>query len=352
MSLPRLTFALIGLAAVTCAWAAPPRVVGNRPVQLTPEAAPPHSGQAAGINAAAGQERIALAQPAAGNATSPQPANPETAVEPLTALQRARDRVAGYSSIRATLVEVVSIAERGFKAEGRYLQSSLKPNDWHVRLELTLKLGANQGNLLEVCDGEVLWTRHEITIGRKKDQQITRRNVTQILEAARKLGTNTEANLVKSLGLGGIPELLASLEREMKFSSLKEESLRSRQVFVLQGNWNDDAATRWLGDPAKRDKNAALPLFVPDEVRVSLDRETGFPLRLLYLKKMPDRDVMRPMLTLDFLDVALNEPVDASEFHYEPPDRVTPVEITPMYLEQLKPLAAPAAPAQPGTPSR
>lgn len=273
-------------------------------------------------------------------------------MDPAVALQKARERIAGYSSIRASLVEAVSIADRGFKAEGRYLQSSLKPNDWHLRLELSLKLGTNEGHLLEVCDGEVLWTRHEIGIGKKKEQQITRRNVTQILEAARKLGTNTEANLIKSLGLGGIPELLASLEREMKFSSLKEETLRDRTVFVIQGSWNEVAGKRWLGDPEKRDKNAVFPIFVPDEVRVFLDRETGFPLRLLYTKKIPDRDVMRPMLTLDFLDIALNEPIDAREFEYEPPDRVSPIEITPMYLEQLKPLAAPPGPAQAGPPSR
>lgn len=138
----------------------------------------------------------------------------------------------------------------------------------------------------------------------------------------------------------------------MKFSTLKEESLRSRPVYLIQGTWNDDAAKRWLGDPTKRPKDAALPMFVPDEVRISLDRETGFPLRVQYLKKMPDRDLMRPMLTLDFLDVALNEPIDPREFQYEPPDRVTPVELTPMYLDQLKPLTAPAVPAQPGSPSR
>jgi hypothetical protein len=305
---------------------------------------------------------IALVQPGGAGQAPPGPAaDPEAGmVDPATALRKARERIAAYSSVRASLVEVVSIAERGFKAEGRYLQSSLKPGDWHLRLELSLKLGSSEGHLLEICDGEVLWTRHEIGIGKKKEQQITRRNVTQILEAARKLGANTEANLIKSLGLGGIPELLGSLEREMKFTGLKDETLRDRPVLVVQGTWNDDAAKRWLGDPETRDKNATFPVFVPDEVRVFLDRETGFPLRLLYVKKMPDRDVMRPMLTLDFLDIALNEPIDAREFEYEPPDRVTPIEITPVYLEQLKTMAAPQAagqqpgppPAQPGTPAR
>jgi outer membrane lipoprotein-sorting protein len=79
----------------------------------------------------------------------------------------------------------------------------------------------------------------------------------------------------------------------------------------------------------------ALPAFVPDAVRVYLDRETGFPLRFLYLKKIPNRDVQRAMLTFDFLDVAINQPIDPNEFLYEPPTGVQPVELTNFFLDQL-----------------
>jgi outer membrane lipoprotein-sorting protein len=83
--------------------------------------------------------------------------------------------------------------------------------------------------------------------------------------------------------------------------------------------------------------------------RIYLDRETGFPHRILYLKKVPGRDVQRPMLTLDFLDVVLNEPINKSEFEYEPPAGVTPVEQTKAFVDMLVP---PDSRTQPGAPMR
>src|SRR5262249_44180602 len=133
-------------------------------------------------------------------------------------LKRARQRLLKYSSVSANIVESIAIFDRGYKAEGRYMQTALKPNDWHMRLQLTVKVGETTGSLLEVCDGEVLWTRSEIDFGKKrerkerKDTILTRRNVAEIMGAARRaVDEKTQSALIASLGLGGLPALLAAI---------------------------------------------------------------------------------------------------------------------------------------------
>lgn len=267
-------------------------------------------------------------------------------------MKRARDLLAQHSSVQARLVESVAILDRSFKAEGRYLQGHIQGKDHRVRLEMTLKIGRSEGTLLEVCDGDILWTRHEVGDKDKKEPTITRRNVTQILDAARKRGGDTETLLIADLGLGGLPALLASLERSMTFSNLKKDTLRNRPVNVIQGTWNNEFLARFR-DPAKpAAEPAPLPVFVPDQVELSLDRETGFPHRIQYLKKFEDRETLRPMLTLDFIDVVLNQPINKSEFVFVPPDRPAPIEITPAYLQQLLPKEPSQGAAPPATPAK
>jgi hypothetical protein len=239
-------------------------------------------------------------------------------------LERARRKLLKLSSVAATIVETVALSERTFKAEGRYLQTGLKPGDWRLRLELVVKIGDTEGSLLEICDGGVLWTRTEVDFSKKKDRKdrkettVTRRDVGQIMSAARKsIDERRQTELIASLGLGGLPALIAAVEKDMKFSSVvREDTLRDRPVYVIQGSWTDEFTSK-LRDPSGRVAPSLLLALLPDSVRLSIDRETGVPLRILYLKKVPGREVSRPMLTLDLLDVELDQPINNSEFNYE-----------------------------------
>ncbi len=271
--------------------------------------------------------------------------------KPQEELKRARELLARNKSVSAKIVETVSILDHSFKAEGQYLQGNLDQNDHRVRLELKLKVGDTQGTLLEVCDGTILWTRHEIA----KEPTITRRNVQQILDAARQNGSVPENVLVADMGLGGMPALLAALERALNFTGLKIDTLRERPVYVIQGSWKPAYLARWQAPPAPGTAPAPLPPYVPDLVRLYLDQETGFPIRVMYLKKIVDRELLKPMLTLDFIDVVLDQPVDQTVFEFKPPDRPPPIEVTPTYLNQLapgQPLAPPTAPTAPAAPPK
>ncbi|MGE5192591.1 MAG: hypothetical protein ACM3U2_08825 [Deltaproteobacteria bacterium] len=262
---------------------------------------------------------------------------------PAAELKRAREQLLKASSVSATVVETITLFDKSFKAEGKYLQqTSPRPNEWNMRLELVVKIGESGGSLLEVCDGEVLWTRTEIDFGKKrergkkKETTLTRRNVAEIMSAARRLGDpQSETALIATFGLGGLPALIAAIEQDMKFSpEMKEETLRDRPVVVISGTWTETIASQFRG-AGGQGAPSLLPAFVPDSVRLYVDRETGFPHRILYLKKLPGRNVQRPLLTLDFLDVALNEPINNREFDYEPPAGVPVVEQTKAFVDRL-----------------
>jgi hypothetical protein len=155
--------------------------------------------------------------------------------------------------------------------------------------------------------------------------------------------------VIVAMGLGGLPALIAAIEQNMKFDqALTEGTLRERPVAVIHGTWSDPMAQRLRGSQQQQQgAPSLLPVFVPDAVRIYVDRETGFPHRIMYLKKLVGREVHKPMVTLDFLEVVLNEPINNQDFDYQPPDGVTPIELTKSVVDRLTP---PEAKGPTGTP--
>ncbi len=226
----RLTFAITLLAVAAWVGAAPPKVTGNRPVVIEVpvpdvEPSPVEPAQDRGFLAAVLQD-----DPPASDSSADDPKK-----RAASELKRARQQILKYSSVSANIVETVSIYDRGYKAEGRYLQTALKPNDWHMRLQLMVKIGESTGSLLEVCDGEVLWTRTEIDFGKKKERKdrkdtiLTRRTVSEIMGAARRaVEEKNQSVLIASLGLGGLPAAYRRDRAGHEFYGVKEDTLRQR----------------------------------------------------------------------------------------------------------------------------
>lgn len=144
--------------------------------------------------------------------------------------------------------------------------------------------------------------------------------------------------MIVALGLGGLPALIAAIEQDMKFDETKDGTLRERPVSVVHGTWSDAFAQKLRGAQQQvQGAPSLLPAFVPDAVSIYVDRETGFPHRIMYLKKLVGRDVYKPMVTLDFLDVILNQPINNKDFDYQPPEGVTPTELTKSIVDRLTP---------------
>ena len=306
-TLPSLTIVLT--ASVAAAW-----VYSAQPKAKSKSKAEP-----------AKAETKAKKKPAAAAGTSDGDAIVATAT-----LQKARQKLTRYKSIRAQIIETVAIRGRRFKVTGHYLQGELPK----LRLEFKIQLGYSEGSVLEVCDGKTLWTRR--TIGRTaQDTNIIQRDIRQILKEVAKSRNVPENALVADLGLGGLPGLLASIERMVAFESQKGMQIDDQQFTVIEGTWKSEYARNWRTQGAAT--TVALPDYVPDRIRIYFDAKSLFPRRILYLKIDPQRKkVYRPMVTLDFDKVEWDVEVDEREFVFTPPEGVYPKDVTQDYLKLLR----------------
>ena len=245
----------------------------------------------------------------------------------MSILERSRKKLFSYSSIRAQITETVQIGPKPFVISGSYLQGK----DLKLRLEFQVQSHKKNekpvGTLLEICDGQVLWTEHTI----KGNSRVTRRDVQAIMQQAElnpKLGSNM---LVAELGLGGLPGLLAAIQNNMKFQSVADKTVNGKTLTVLNGAWKDEFLAQWKGgDPTAA---VQLPPYIPDAIRLYIDPQSLFPRRIVYLKN--NNNTLESMVILNFTKVILNAPIDKAEFTYEPPDGVFPADITNQYLKQL-----------------
>jgi hypothetical protein len=307
------------------------------------------------------------ASPADSGTTPPQEneAAPAVAAEPAAdpavvaaaekLLRDARDRLYATkpnTGIRAKFVERANIGNRRFAAEGTYLQGPFPS----LRLEYRVQIGGSEGVLLEVCDGNVLRTSKEVRpIGSKNAEatlsQWTRKDINLILEAS---GTGTEGTpdqviLQAELSLGGIPTLLTSLERTMVFDTLREQPWQGKPMTVIEGGWRSEKLSQVAAQMGATPQSIAA--LVPDRVRVYFDKETQFPMRILYRKRtnlQPPTYV--PLMSIEFTDVQLNVPVDAGEFRSVRPKGVDEIDETQMYLAMIKQMQGVKPPAEPGAP--
>ncbi len=262
----------------------------------------------------------------------------ESAARAQATLKTARGKLIDHKSVRAQIIETVMIGNRRFRATGKYLQGT----DLRLRLEYQIQVGSTKGYLLQVCDGEILWTHQ--TVG--KLATVTRRNVREILNAAASSGDIPQNLLVAELGLGGLPALLASLERTMDFDTEKEETIDGNVFIVIEGTWKSKFSKHWAD--TNRQNPGIIPEYVPDRVRIFLDQKNLFPHRILYLKKPASKKVFRPMVALDFTKVVLNAATNPEEFSFASPKGVQEQDITQYYLQRLTaPKASEAKEASP-----
>lgn len=259
--------------------------------------------------------------------------SPRTAkLDPVQILRQAQEVLRSHRSFKAKIEQEFVIDGRKLHASGKYFQAP----GFKLRMELTVRIGAGknavEGSLLQVCDGQVLWTRHEIA-GKPR---ITRRDVRQIASVAESAGLSKNNFLVMKIGLGGLPAYLASLEKCFRFKKAKKETLknknRSEEVYVLDGEWSELYRKYFASiDPHAK----GLPSHVPDRVRLVFDKEL-IPRRIIYAKLDPNSNELDRMVTLRFDSIEINTPIDENTFRFVPTDGVYQDDITNAYIIQIK----------------
>ena len=157
----------------------------------------------AGTNQSAQDQPARLrSQPVKKKAT----ATSTAALRPADELRATRKKLKALQPFRAKIKETIVIRGRTFQATGRYVQGA----DLKLNLSFEINAGRTKGSLIQVCDGQFLWTRHQIG----KSITATKRDVKRVLKELASLSRTTgpvpqPGQFEADLGLGGLDALLA-----------------------------------------------------------------------------------------------------------------------------------------------
>ena len=308
--------------------------------------------------------------PAPGKAAAPDP-NLPAADEILTQL---RTKLEGLDSLRCELHQTSLISGMKLTARGKYLEASgnrvnlqfmifpmvAEKADDAKQLALDGEAAPvdetqNRGILNQVSDGSVL-----STLWKNGDmQRVSRRDITSILAAAEATKAYDVKNAAMDLGVGGLRGLVSRLQTMMEFAPVKSITVGDRKVYEVTGRWSERIRKEVFKVP---EGSVVDPRpHVPEYTRVYVDAETMLPRRIQFLKRSmdPTAKMVRPLITLDFRNLVINEPVDDQAFVFKTPEKAVEVDETEnviqMIQQSLKPAsadgAAPAAAGVPGTPA-
>ncbi len=301
--------------------------VGARPAQALQD--PPASAEKP--NEEKSSVESSAAKPEAGEPTS------EEVAQADSLLEEARHRLEDRQSLQAELRQEIQVGDRKLTAEGLYISGTPYPK---LRLEYRVRVGTMQGSLLEVCDGQILHT--EKSIGRAGDKaperQFTRRDVQRIL-AARDTSLNLPvASQGAELGIGGLPAMLASIDRCMVGKRVTEEEFDGKLCRVFHGAWDQEVLRKF--DAALGSSKATVVPFFPDRVRIFFEAETSVPLKIVYLKNEVDESGkvtgQRALMTLEFRNIQVDQPVSPDTFKYVLPEKAEEIDRTNEFVEIIK----------------
>lgn len=310
-------------------------------------------------SAVVADEAPAVATPAAADAQTPaetQPsANTAAAAPNLPAadeiLNQLRSKLEGLDSLRCELHQTSLIAGMKLIARGKYQEASGN----RVNLEFMifpmvaekaedakqLALDAepapvdeaqNRGVLNQVSNGSVL-----STLWKNGDmQRVSRRDITTILAAAEATKAYDVKNAAMDLGIGGLRGLVSRLQTTMEFAPVKSLKVGDRKVYEVTGRWSERIRKEVFKVP---DGSIVDPRpYVPEYTRVYVDAETMLPRRIQFLKRSmdPTAKMVRPLITLDFKNLVINEPVDEQAFVFKTPEKAVEVDETETVIQMIQ----------------
>ena len=245
------------------------------------------------------------------------------------------------TSFSAEILQIIQTPEMSYSAKGAYVQTSRLQS----RLEISMEIKGIQGHLLQVSNGQVVWTVREVKnlkpIRRvKQDEEFSGEEVRIERVDLKRLADFAGSQQI-SFGdprfarefLTGIPGLLAALEAEMDFKFVKKVALQGVPHFIIQGEWKIPP------DQREFDDSFAAKVFageVPQRVRLYLRASDLMLVRYLCLKKRPDGNGWYAPLAMELSHIMTNESINPSIFQYSPAGDQVPKDVTHKYLDRLK----------------
>ena len=225
-------------------------------------------------------------------------------------------------SITARVRQLARVGDTVLKGGGRYLQSGTG-EDQRFRFESRLSAETEEFEVLEVGDGLFFWTYRKLG---SQPPTVTRIDIRRVRERLQGLKVPDPANA--SPYLGGIQRSLGLVREWFRFVSVSSAAIDDMPVWSIEGRWNGDRLASLLPAQAEAIKSVAgisaadLPEGLPWSVRLSIGKRALFPFRIEWLAIPGQRPVAATtpevVAVLEFYDVRMGEPVDATAFVYKP----------------------------------
>ncbi|MCA9212221.1 MAG: hypothetical protein KDB27_04075 [Planctomycetales bacterium] len=213
--------------------------------------------------------------------------------------------------------------------DGTYQQLN-DPEGVMTRLEITVQTDQQVTSLRHISNGKFLHILEQSDLG----QTVGRVDLRAIRDADESAPTDSarSPSLVNSIAIGGLPRLLAELQRNFKFRAPQAIMFQNVPVWAVAGEWKA-ARLQTLFPSVKGIVRAngtvnvdRLPQYVPNRVFVLLGRDGLFPYRIEYHK---DTDSSQnrtgtnaaqstALLTMDLYRVQIGMPIEPRTFFYNP----------------------------------
>ena len=251
-------------------------------------------------------------------------------------------------NIAAKLRQLVRIGDEVLRGKGSYWQQgvgNLRRTRWE--LETTL-VGADPAYVVQVYDGEYVWTDRKLPGARKVTRvgmEAIRREMNSQSAAGQGGGI---AGFSDAAARGGLSQLVTSLARCFTFSSPQPMQLGERTMLAVIGTWKPEQLEReWAGLSTK--PPAEWPTHLPHHVLLYIDSSELFPYLIEYrggenAELVTDPHgvfaTRQPLALFEFLEVEyFGSTMPAQLFQYAPPDPSWH-DVTGKVIEELRATSA------------
>lgn len=266
-------------------------------------------------------------------ATAPAPQAERIVAGALAAMGRA-------DTIAVRLRQKARIGDRVLVGTGRYVQSG-RGAEQRFRHESTLECDTESFEAIDVCDGLFCWTYRR---DGQQSEGLRRIDVRRVLEKIEAIDPSSTDNPAPYLG--GLQRALWRLREWFLFDTVVTADLEGIDVWVTEGRWRPGMLTDVLPKVVEAAGGEAavtatdLPDGVPWRVRIAVGRADLIVRRVEWLAipgRRPAAGDIEPIAVLELFDIAIDGPVDAAAFFYQPATTGL-IDVTDEHLELLSPL--------------
>lgn len=272
--------------------------------------------------------RAAAAQPAVGPVAAT-PGESDAAAQAERIVASGIAAIGRAESVSIKLRQRVRIGERVLVGAGRYLQAG-QGEEQRFRFEVSLTsdsaahgIERESFEVTEVSDGIFCWLHQR----NGPDPPILQRlDVQRVRGRLAELGAADPADAAPYLG--GLRRMLWWVRHWFRFTTAVPGEADGRAVWLVEGRWPPGTLGAILPSLAESERREGgvraeeLPDGMPWVVRLAIGRADLLPVRIEFLAIPGERPVsagpLEVIMALEFLEVELDAPVDASAFYYQP----------------------------------